>query len=181
MEIREEDRPKTAIISGSGLYQFTVKPFGLCNAPATFEQLIERELSGLSWKVCLLYLNDIIVHAKTFEAELDQLRSVITRLKEAGLKLSPKKCNLFKKQVVFLGHVVSEDGVSTDPEKIKAVCECPIPVLASTLCSFLGLCSYYRRFVCGFTNIAAPLHHLTEKDKAFSWTKECNDALQGLK
>ena len=166
---------------GSGLYQFTMMPFGLCNAPATFERLMERVLSGLPWEVCLLYLDDIIVHAKTFEAELDQLCSVFTRLREAGLKLSPKKCHLFKKRVVFLGHMVSEDRVSTDPEKIPAVCDWPTPVSASTLRSFLGLCSYYRWFVRGFVNIAAPLHRLTEKDKAFSWSEECNDVFLRLK
>ena len=82
---------------------------------------MERVLSGLPWEVCLLYLDDIIVHAATFEVELERLHSVFTRLGEAGLKLSPKKCHLFKKRVVYLGHVVSEEGVSTDPEKIKAV------------------------------------------------------------
>ena len=156
-------------------------PFVLCNAPTTFEWLMERILSGLPWEVCLLYLDDIIVHAKTFEAELDQLRSVFTRLREAGLKLSPKKCHPFKKRVVFLGHMVSEDGVSTDPEKIRAVCDWPTPVSASTLRSFLGLFSYYRLFVRSFADIAAPLHCLTEKDKAFSWTKECTVAFQRLK
>ena len=143
VEVAEKDRPKTAFTTGSGLYQFTVMPFGLCNAPATFEQLMERVLSGLPWEVCLLYLDDIIMHAATFKAELERLCSVFTRLTEAGLKLSPKKCHLFKKQVVFLGHVVSEEGVSTDPEKIKAVCEWPTPTSASALRSFLGLCSYY--------------------------------------
>ena len=136
-------------------------PFGLCNAPATFERLVERVLSGIPWEVCL---DDIIVHARTLKAELERLRSVFTRLREAGFKLSPKKCHLFKKFVAFLGHVVSEEGVSTDPEKINAVCEWPTPTSASTLRSFL--CSYCHRFVCGFANIAAPLHRLTEKDKA---------------
>ena len=111
VEVEEKDRPKTAFTTGNGLYQFTVMPFGLCNAPATFERLMERVLSGLPWEVCLLYLDDIIVHAKTFKAELERLRSVFTRLREAGLKLSPKKCHLFKKRVVFLGHVVSEEGM----------------------------------------------------------------------
>ena len=160
VEVCEEDRLKTAFINESGLYQFTLMPFGLCNAPATFERLMERILSGLPREVCLPYLYDIIVHIKTFEAELDQLHSVFTRLREAGLKLSPKKCHLFKKRVVFLGHVVSKDGVSTDPEKIRAVCDWPTPVSASPLSRFLGLCSYYRWFVHGFADIAAPLHHL---------------------
>lgn len=139
----------------------------------TFERLMERVLSGLPWEECLLFFDDIIVHATTFEAELEHLRSVSTRLREAGLKLSQKKCHLFKKQVVFLGHVVSEEGVSTDLEKINAVCEWPTPTSASALHSLLGLCSYYCRFIRGFANVAAPLHRLTEKDKAFMWTNEC--------
>jgi len=181
VEVEEKDRPKTAFTAGSGLYQFTVMPFGLCNAPATFERLMERVLSGLPWEVCLLYLDDIIVHATTFEAELERLRSVFTRLREAGLKLSPKKCHLFKKRVVFLGHVVSEEGVSTDPEKIKAVREWPTPTSTSALRSFLGLCSYYRRFVRGFANVAAPLHRLTENNRVFLWTSECDVAFHRLK
>ena len=181
VEVEEEDRPKTAFTTGSDLYQFTVMPFGFCNAPATFERLMERVISGLPWEVCLLYLDDIIVHAKTFEAELERLRSVFTTLREAGLESRPKKCRLFKKRVVSLGHVVSEEGVSTDPEKIKAVCEWPTPTSASALRSFLGLCSYYRRFVRGFANIAAPLHRLTENGRAFVWTSECDVAFQRLK
>ena len=181
VEVEERDRPKTAFTTGSGLYQFTVMPFGLCNAPATFERLMELVLAGVPWQVCLLYLDDIIVHAKTFEAELERLRTVFMRLRTAGLKLSPKKCHLFKKRVVFLGHVVSEEGVLTDPDKITAVCDWPTPTSASSLRSFLGLCSYYRRFVRGFATIAAPLHRLTEKGKVFTWTEECDIAFQRLK
>ena len=85
VEVEEKDRPKTAFTTGSGLYQFTVMPFGLCNAPATFEWLVERVLIGIPWKLCLLYLDDIIVHAKTLKEELGRLRSIFTRLREAGL------------------------------------------------------------------------------------------------
>jgi hypothetical protein len=123
-----EDREKTAFATGSGgLYQFTVMSFGLANAPATFERLMERVLAGLPWEVCLAYLDDIIIHAKSFEEELRRLREVLQRLSNAGLKLSPKKCHLFQKSVKFLGHVVSGEGISTDPEKIRAVSECQCP------------------------------------------------------
>ena len=179
--IEERDWPKTAFTAGSGLYQFTVMPFGLCNAPATFERLMEHVLSGLPLEVCLLYLDDIIVHAQTFEAELERLRAVFTRLRMVRLKLNAKKCHLFKKRVVFLGHVVSDKGVSTDPEKISAVHEWLTPTSISSLRSFLGLCSYYRRFVRGFSTIASPLHCLTEKGKVFVWMQECDVAFQRLK
>ena len=123
---------------------------------------MESVLAGLPWEVCLLYLDDIIVHANTFQAELERLRAVFERLRKAGLKLSPKKCHLFKRRVTFLGHVVSSGGVSTDPEKVASVCDWPTPHTPTGVRSFLGLCSYYRRFVQGFSSIASPLYRLTE-------------------
>ena len=178
----KEDREKTAFATGSGgLYQFTVMSFGLANAPATFERLMERVLAGLPWEVCLAYLDDIIIHAESFEEELRRLRDVLQRLQDAGLKLSPKKCHLFQKSVTFLGHVVSGEGISTDPEKVRAVQDWPVPTAVGELRSFLGLCSYYRRYVRNFSTIARPLHRLTEKGSDFKWTQECSDAFNHLK
>ncbi|KAK3740332.1 hypothetical protein QZH41_000887 [Actinostola sp. cb2023] len=156
-------------------------PFGLVNAPATFERFIEKVLAGLPWEVCLAYLDDIIVHADTFEAEIVRLRDVMERLRNAGVKLNPKKCRLFQQSVYFLGHVVSADGISTDPEKNRAVMDWPVPSRASEMRSFLGLCSYYRRFIKGFADIARPLHRLTEKGREFVWTSECDVAFNQLK
>ena len=177
----EEDKPKTAFSTGNGLYQFTVMSFGLCNAPATFERLMEKVLSGLPWEVCLLYLDDIIVHGREFEEAIKRLRIVLRRLRDAGLKLSPKKCILLQQSVPFLGHVVSNHGVSTDPKKIEAVRTWPSPRTAKDVKSFLGLCSYYRRFVRGFADIARPLYRLTEGQREFRWTSECDDAFRRLK
>ncbi|PIK48891.1 Retrovirus-related Pol polyprotein from transposon [Apostichopus japonicus] len=118
VEMDESDREKTAFITHSGLYQFCVMPFGLCNAPATFERLMEKILSGLQWQTCLVYLDDVIIFGKNFEEHIAAIDDVFTRFKLAGLKLSPKKCFLFKQKVEFLGHVVSKDGVSTDPSKV---------------------------------------------------------------
>ncbi|PIK33467.1 Retrovirus-related Pol polyprotein from transposon [Apostichopus japonicus] len=128
-----EDRQKTAFITGNGLYQFRVMPFGLCNAPATFERLMDRVLSGLHWEACLVYLDDVIVYGATFSEAMDRLKTVFNRFRDAGLKLSPGKCQLFKQSVTYLGHIVSKDGVGTDPEKVKAVKEWPRPQNLSKL------------------------------------------------
>lgn len=102
-------------------------PFGLTNAPATFERMMERILSGLSWKMCMVYLDDIIVFSKSFREQLDNLRQVFQRLRVSKLKLSPKKCVLFQKQVSFLGHIISSKGISADPDKISDIKEWPVP------------------------------------------------------
>ncbi|KAI5753631.1 hypothetical protein M8J77_001985 [Diaphorina citri] len=181
VELHPEDKEKTAFSVGSGLWHFNVLPFGLCNAPATFERLMDCILRGLTWKTCLVYLDDIIVIGKTFQEQLDNLRAVFIRLRNAHLKLSPKKCNLFRTEVQYLGHVVSTEGVSTDPKKIEAVKSWPIPKDKHEVRSFLGLVSYYRRFIKGFADIARSLHRLTEKGKAFVWTEECNLSFETLK
>ena len=156
-------------------------PFGLCNAPATFERLMEQILNGLNWRTCLVYLDDIIVTGKTFDEHLDNLREVFERIRNAGMKLSPKKCFLFKKEVKYLGHIVSSSGISTDPEKLETVTNWPTPNNLQELRSFLGLCTYYRRFVANFSDIARALHELTEKGKPFLWTTQCQQAFDSLK
>ena len=182
VRVAECDRPKTAFsIPGSGLWQFVCMPFGLANSPQTFERLVEKVLSGLSWKICLVYLDDIIIFSKTFEEHISNLDQVLQRLREANLKLSPKKCTLLQSQVTFLGHVVSKDGIATDPEKIRSVTEWPVPKNVKQVRSFLGLCSYYRRYVKHFSNLARPLHRLTELDRQFVWNEECQKAFESLK
>ena len=156
-------------------------PFGLSNAPATFERVMETVLRGLSYEACLVYLDDIIIVGRSFEEHLKNIRKVFQKLKEANLKLSPSKCKLFRRKVTYLGHIISPEGVQTDPEKIKAVKEwCP-PQDVHQLKSFLGLCTYYRRFVKGFSKIARPLHKLTEAKQKFLWTAECEEAFNHLK
>ena len=181
VELDIEDRPKSAFITRSGLFQFKVLPFGLCNATATFERLMELVMAGLQWKICLIYLDDIIVYGKTFEQELERLKEVFLRLRKANLKLKVKKCELFQQSVSFLGHIVSKDGISADPEKVQAVKSWPSPNSVTEVRSFLGFCSYYRKFVKGFADIASPLHKITEKGRKFEWTDECQDAFESLK
>ena len=109
MEIADKDKEKTAFSANGVLWQFKVMPFGLCNAPTTFKRLMERVLKGLHWKICLVYLDDIIVMGKTFDEHLKNLRKVLQRITTTGLKLSIKKCALFQKQVKYLGHLVTAD------------------------------------------------------------------------
>ena len=141
--LSEDAKEKAAFCTTSSLFQFRVMPFGLTNAPATFQRLMERVLAGLNWQVCLVYIDDVIVFSKTLEEHICQLQEIFTRLKHAGLKLKPKKCNLLCKSVGFLGHIVSEEGVATDPEKTKSVQDWPRPQTVTDVRSFIGLCSYY--------------------------------------
>ena len=175
------DKEKTAFITPYGLYQFKVMPFGMCNAPATFQRLMERVLAGLHWTSCLVYLDDIIVFSRTVHEHLQQLREILARLRGAGLKVNPTKCHLLQSRVSYLGHVISDQGISTDPEKVKCIVDWPVPTSQKQLQSFLGLASYYRRFIKGFALVAAPLHALTNKGREWIWTQECSEAFFELK
>lgn len=175
------DKEKTAFTSHEGLFQFRVMSFGLCNAVATFQRLMETVLRGLHWKTCLLYIDDVIVFANKFDTHIQRLDNVLERIAQAGLKISPKKCHFFQKQVKFLGHIVSEDGVSTDPQKVECVSNWPQPRTVHDVRSFLGTCSYYRRFIPLFSDLARPLNKLTEKGAKFVWTNDCENSFQILK
>ena len=172
---------KTAFTTHAGLYEFTVMPFGLCNAPATFQRLMEGVLVGLAREKCLIYLDDVLVIGQTFSEHLSNLREVFNRLTTAGLKLKPAKCRLGREEVAFLGYVVSADGISADPGKVRAVTDFPTPRDLKSLRAFLGLTSYYRRFTPRYSAIAHPLYHLTRKDVPFEWTSDCHIAFTRLK
>lgn len=171
----------TSFGTSRGLFEFTRMPFGLCNAGATFSRLMEYILSGLQWGTWVVYLDDIIVFSQTFEDHISKLDSVFKRIQEAGLKIAPKKCFIFQKQVSFLGHVVNSQGISSDPSKIEAVKSWPIPSNVKEVRAFLGTCSYYRKFIKDFSKIAKCLHRLTEKNVIFKWNQECNNAFETLK
>ena len=182
IEVKPEDRPKTAFISSKrGLFEYITMPFGLCNAPSTFQRCMELVMKGLQRKTLLIYLDDVIVFSSTFEEHITRLDEVLTRLGEAGLKLKPSKCELFRESVIFLGYLVTPDGVKPDPQKVEAVHDWPTPKNVTGVRAFLGLCSYYRRFIKGFAHIAGPLNSLLEAGQAFEWSEECQAAFDALK
>jgi transposase InsO family protein len=181
VEVEPEDRDKTAFICPRGMYRFRSMPFGLCNAGATFQRLMDIVMSGLNLTVCLSYLDDIVLFSTTLEQHLERLMMILERLRSSGLKLKPEKCCLFRKSVSFLGHVISENGIGTDPQKTQAVSDWPVPKCVRDVRSFLGLASYYRRFVQNFAKIASPLHAITRKNQRFEWTQEAEKAFNLLK
>ena len=140
---------KTAFISHAGLYEFKVMAF----APTCFQRLMECVLRGLTWKIALIYLDDVLVYSRTFDADLEHLRLVFDRFREAGLKLKPSKCHFGQKKVKFLSHVISKDGVLPDPDKISPIKEYPVPRSVKDVRAFLGLANYYRKFVKDFAKI----------------------------
>ncbi|XP_032428228.1 uncharacterized protein LOC116725923 [Xiphophorus hellerii] len=181
VELSPEARPKTAFTIGQELWQFKVMPFGLCNAPATFELLMERVLAHIPRSRCAVYLDDLLVHADSFEAALANLQEVFDTIRQANLRLHPQKCHLLQRETTFLGHVISAAGVSTDPDKVSAVRNWPEPRDTKELHSFLGLASYYRRFVKDFATLASPLHRLTQKGQTFHWDEDCAAAFSALR
>ena len=179
--LAQNSREQSAFCTEDGLYQFKVLPFGLCNAPSTFTRLMDKVLRKLVGKSCLVYLDDVVTFGKTFEEALGNLRIVFGRFREAGLTLKPSKCTLFQKEVSFLGHFVSADGVRCDPAKIEKVHAWTAPKCVKDVKSFLGLASYYRRFIKGFATIANPLTALTKKENKFIWSEKCQQAFDELK
>ncbi len=147
----------------------------------TFERLMEYVLAGLSWKVCLIYLDDIIDYGSSFSSQIMNLTEVFQRLRWAGLKLSSEKCVLFQGQVTCLGYLVSVYRVKADPNKLEAVASWPVPTRVREVQSFLGLASYYRRLIADFAKIANPLHRPTEKNSTFIWTPETDGSFKKLK
>ena len=148
VEIEESDKHKTAFQVGTlGFFEFHRMPFGLCNAPATFRRLMERCMGELNLDQCLIYLDDVIIFSTNFEEHLRRLEAVFTRLQEHNLKLKASKCDFFKSEVTYLGHVVSEEGIKTDPEKTDAIKIWPVPKSIKDVRAFLGFAGYYRRFI----------------------------------
>ena len=176
-----ESRHYTAFRCHLGLYQFKRLPMGLKNSPATFQRLMEAVLHGLTWKHCLVYMDDIILYSQDFDTHMRHLEAVFQRLAQAGLKLRPDKCQFALPHIQYLGHILSADGISPSPDKIKAVQDYPTPKTVKDLRAFLGLSGYYRKFVQSYASISAPLYALTKKGAIFQWSTACEEAFEKLK
>lgn len=171
----------TAFSTPEGHFHYNRMPFGLKNAPATFQRMMDKALRGLIGKYCFVYLDDIIIFGQTIQEHNRNLAIVLQRLTELGLKLQPDKCQFLKSELEYLGRVISKDGIKPNPDKIKAVKEFRLPRNPTEVKSFLGLAGYYRKFIRNFVKIAKPLTELTKKDVPFHWTDGQQRAFDELK
>ncbi|UYV73515.1 hypothetical protein LAZ67_10003901, partial [Cordylochernes scorpioides] len=181
VEVEERDKEKTAFTTAHGLYEFNVMPFGLCNAPATFERNMENMLGNLRWQICLCYLDDFIIYSPDFPTHLKRLEAVFRCFRESNLRLNDKKCRFAFEELEILGYITSKHGIKPAEHNIKAVRNFPRPKKVKEVQSFLGMCSYYRKFIKDFSKIADPLTNLIKKSVSFTWTERQEEAFQTLK
>ena len=170
--LTRESRAKSAFVVPMGKWQFKRTPFGLSQAPAYFQLLIDKVLMGCSSFV-MAYLDDIIIFSKTEEEYLQHLEEIFVRLRKFGLKMKREKCSFFKKHIQYLGHLVSEKGFEPLPEKLESIRKMPAPRTVKEVKQFLGLIGYYRKFVPRFVDISRPLTKLTRHNITFEWTDQC--------
>ena len=192
LAMAEEDIPKTAFATPFGFYEWLSTPFGLTNAGATCQRAVEKALGDYNNRICQSYVDDVVVFSETFEEHVERSDKVLKRLRENGLKINHSKCKFFRNRVKYLGHVVSEHGVETDPDKTQALRDWPIPTNVRETRTFLGFAGYYRRFVPNYSAIARPLYKLTagqpcrnsklkrQLPPPFRWTEEAQDAFDEL-
>ena len=168
-------------VNNTSHFRFRRMPFGLSNASQTFSICMAKVFRGMTLKSVISYLDDVLVYSASFEQHLTQLQEVFDRLMAAKLKLHPSKCSFARHSVKFLGHVISPEGIAVDEDKVKVVRTYPTPRTVRDVRAWLGYSGYYRRFVKGYSKIAAPLHELLKKENEFNWTKQCDDAFEQLR
>ena len=180
INIKPEDRHKTAFHTRYGLFEHVKMGFGLCNAPATYARVMNLVMRGLHWKTALAFLDDVLIMGRTFEDHLSNLGEALKRFRKYGLKLKPKKCVFFQKEVEFLGRLVGNDKLSMTQSDIEVVASWPVPTCSKDVERFMGLANYHRSFVKNFSELAEPLYSVVGKHK-FRWKEEQSEAFDSLK
>lgn len=181
LELDKASRPYTAFTTNEGQYQMKRLPMGLKVSPSIFSRLMTVAMSGLNYESCFIYLDDLIIFGNSLQNHNINLTKVLQRLRKVNLKLNPSKCDFLKKEILYLGHIISSDGISPDPEKLKAIVQYPIPQNADEAKRFVAFANYYRKFINNFAQIAQPLNELSRKGKIFVWTEKCQLSFDKLK
>ncbi|CAG4993640.1 unnamed protein product [Colias eurytheme] len=180
MKLDAESRKYTAFVADKH-YQMKRLPMGLKTSPSAFSRAMTIALSGLNYEKCIVYLDDIIVMGRNLNQHNKNLIDVFSRLRKVNMKLNPLKCNFLKKDLLYLGHIVTPEGIRPDPEKIKVMQNYPTPKNADEVKRFVAFANYYRKFIPNFANITASLNNLTRKNVNFNWTTDCQNSFETLK
>ncbi len=163
------------------LFEYTMMPFGLCNAPGTFQHYMNDTFRDFLDEFLVVYLNNLLIYSKTLKEHKQHVRRVLERLRDVGLYLKPSKCVFHVQEVTFLGFVIGLDGMKMDPAKVEAITSWPIPRSIHDIRGFLGLASFYHHFIDNFSRIITPLTNLLKKGKKFHWDKSTQKAFEKLK
>ena len=180
IEMAPEDQEKTAFVCHQGLFVYRVMPFGLCNAPATFQRLMNTILRDNIGRDCVVYLDDVLIFAETAEDLLESMQSILAKIERAGLKCKTRKCVLFAKKILYLGYEISEGTIGPDMTKIEKIVQWPTPRTGTDIASFLGLCNYYRSLAPELAEVADVLYKRAH-EKAILWTDELEAAFVAIK
>ena len=181
LPVHPDSQDKTAFVTQSGQYRWTRMPFGLRNAPVSFQRLMAEVFRGLIYKTMVVYCDDIICFSPNLDQHMKDLEEIFARLRQANLKAKPSKCHFSANSVNYLGHILSSEGVLPNPDKTKVVANFPVPKTQKQVRSFLGIANYYRRFIDGYSTITAPLSSLLKKGVGFVWSADCQEAFDRLK
>lgn len=181
IEVNKPDIPKTAFSVENGHYQFLRMPFGLRNSPSTFQRVMDHIMSGIQNERCLVYMDDIIVYSSTLDEHFKRLTEVFSRLLKSNLKIQPDKCEFLRKEVSYLGHLITDKGVKPNPDKVRCIEKFPQPQNQKDIKSFLGLTGYYRRFIPNYSKLTKPMTKLLQKNATFHFDEECIQAFNTCK
>ncbi|CAF1623482.1 unnamed protein product [Rotaria magnacalcarata] len=185
VEMDKDSRQKTAFVTHKGLFEFNVMPFGLTNAPATFQRLMDIVLAGLKWQCCLVYIDDVVIFSPTFVQHMTDLEKVFQALQAANLTLKAAKCQFCRREMRYLRHIITQNGIKPDPDLIKSVTNFPQPQKIKDVQSFLVLTGYYCRFIKDCSKIVEPLlqqlRNSQQVNHQLKWSKECTNAFETLK
>lgn len=179
--IKDEDIHKVAFRTRYGHYEFTVLPLGLTNTPATFMTLMNSIFQDCLDKFVLVFIGEILIYSQNEEEHQKHLEIVLQRLREHKLYRKLSKCSFYQKEILYLGHIISAQGMVIDPTKIKAIIDWPVPKNVTEIRSFMGLAGLYRKFVKDFSKIAYPITSLQRKGMKFIWTEKCQAAFEYLR
>jgi len=179
--VKAEDVQKTTFRSRYGHYEFLVMPFGVTNAQTIFMDYMNQIFKPFLDKFVVVFIDDIPIYSHSIGEHAKHLKTVLNILREKQLYAKLSKCEFWMSEIQFLGHVISAQGISTDPSKVEVVLQWERPKIVTKIISFVGLAGYYKRFIEGFSKIVAPLNQLTREDHPFTWMEQCDRSYEELK